>query len=428
MAMRISTAQMLSYEAMSSRQTQLSKTQLQLSSGKKILSAADDPAVAVRALDLEGTIAKTNQYQSNISTVRGRLITEESALGASVDILARIRTLTLQAGGGSLSNNDRLGLKLNVDQAIQELANVANTKSSYGEYIFSGDLSNVPPFAIDSVTGAYGYQGGSVQRVVQISPTRQIADADLGFNVFENLNSSSLAANGTRSIFNTLKELSNTLGGTFNATPGQITGSRLLPFGLDYSAAATTFDLVANPGPVTASIDLTGKNLADVPAIVTEINNQLTAGGFNTDIQARSNGNRIEFVSVATGAASSIEINNPTGTFLTDAGFVSGQNKAGVDAVAPPVPSLVKSVITDLDAALSSVSLARASAGVRLNALDNQEAQNGQFILDSQVTLSETQDLDYAEAASRFQLQSTALQAAQQAYVKIKDLSLFKYL
>ncbi|MGZ4994266.1 MAG: flagellin, partial [Methylobacter sp.] len=83
---------------------------------------------------------------------------------------------------------------------------------------------------------------------------------------------------------------------------------------------------------------------------------------------------------------------------------------------------------TDLDSALNSFLEARTSVGIRLNVLDDQESQNEKFVLDTKQTLSETQDLDYAEAISRFQLQSTALQAAQQTFAKVKGLSLFNYL
>jgi len=63
-----------------------------------------------------------------------------------------------------------------------------------------------------------------------------------------------------------------------------------------------------------------------------------------------------------------------------------------------------------------------------MNALDSQESQNEKYVIDTKSTLSDTQDLDYAEALSKYQSQSTALQAAQQTFIKIKDLSLFKYL
>ncbi len=429
--MRISTAwsQQLSFNAMNSQQAKLAKVQQQLSSGLKISAPADDPAAAARILDLDKSITKTEQYQNNIAATRGRLSLEESALEAANNIMYNAKDLTIQAKNGTLSSGDRQAIKLQVDQLLEEMAGIANTKNANGEYIFSGDLATVPAFAKNAATGEYVYQGGPQQRALQISPTRQVADGDLGFNVFENIDSSSPAAdeNGKRSVFNTLKALSDGLNSTLNANPGEITGDRFLQYGLDYSAATVQFDLVANPGPVTAPIDLSGKPaFAGVEDVVTEINAQLTAGGFNTDIQARSNGNRIEFASVATGATSSIQINNTSGTFLTDAGFSNGQVKAGVGA--QTFQNQLGDVLADLDAALGSILNARASVGARMNALDSQESQNEKYVIDTKSTLSDTQDLDYAEALSKYQSQSTALQAAQQTFIKIKDLSLFKYL
>jgi len=479
MTMRISTAwsQQLSVNAMTAKQTQLAKVQQQLSTGLKVSSPADDPAGAVKILDLDRTIAKTTQYQSNIATARGRLNIEESALTSSNDILARARELTIQAKNDTLNSSDRLSIKTEVDQLIEQLAGAANTKNANGEFIFSGDLSTVPPFVKNPTTGEYVYQGGPQQRALQISPTRQVADGDLGSTVFENITSSSPAKdeNGNRSIFNILKALSDGLGATFKATPAVITGDNFLRYGLDYTGATAQFKLVASaektlpplfptvpPTPLALSapptIDLSGKKFAGVEDIVTEINNQLglipTAGNalaasdmtpntgiplgshFSDVVRARSNGNKIEFVSVATGTGgtgtgSIITISNVAGTFLTDAGFSNNQSKTGSDLPVPPaqvLQSQLGDVLTDLDAAQGSVLQATTSVGVRLNALDDQEATNEKFILDSKTALSQVQDLDYAEAMSRFQLQSIALQSAQQAFGKIKDLSLFNYL
>ena len=401
---------------------------------------------------------------------------EESALATSDNILFRAKELTMQAMNDTYNSSDRLTIKFEVDQLIEQMADVANSKNANGEFIFSGDLSTVPAFAKNTTTGEYVYQGGTQQRAVQISPTRQVADGDLGFNVFENINSSSPMAdeNGKRSIFNTLKALSEGLNATFKATPAEITGDRFLRYGLDYTDPAlpsTTFDLTANvemlPATVpptvnslpSVQIDLTGKKFTGVEDIVTEINTQLASatsllpGAFvapNTNlpagshfsdaIQARSNGNKIEFaavttfVSAGTGVKTSIQINNASGSFLTDAGFVDGQSMTGVDAPSTSTPSnqvfqdQLGGVLNDLDVALDNFLEARTSVGVRLNALDNQESQNEKFVLDTQTTLSETRDLDYGEAISRFQLQSTALQAAQQTFAKVKGLSLFNYL
>ena len=53
---------------------------------------------------------------------------------------------------------------------------------------------------------------------------------------------------------------------------------------------------------------------------------------------------------------------------------------------------------------------------------------NDAFSLQLEQSLSEVQDLDYAEAVSRLNQQLLSLQAAQQAFVKVQGLSLFNYL
>ena len=84
--------------------------------------------------------------------------------------------------------------------------------------------------------------------------------------------------------------------------------------------------------------------------------------------------------------------------------------------------------LTDLDNALERLTTVQVSIGARLNALDTQKELNDAYILDHKTIVSEIADLDYAEAISQFNLQQTALQAAQQSYAKVKDLSLFNYL
>ncbi|OAI12833.1 flagellar hook protein [Methylomonas lenta] len=84
--------------------------------------------------------------------------------------------------------------------------------------------------------------------------------------------------------------------------------------------------------------------------------------------------------------------------------------------------------LADLDAVLKRFEITRASTGARLNALDNQENLNADYILTNQSTASEIGDLDYADALSKFNLQQISLQAAQQAFTKVQNLSLFNYL
>lgn len=84
--------------------------------------------------------------------------------------------------------------------------------------------------------------------------------------------------------------------------------------------------------------------------------------------------------------------------------------------------------ITDIDTAFSRLFDTRAKIGARMTAIDDQKAANESFALAVADVKSSLEDLDYAEAISRFNQQLTALQASQQAFIKIQDMSLFNFL
>ncbi len=84
--------------------------------------------------------------------------------------------------------------------------------------------------------------------------------------------------------------------------------------------------------------------------------------------------------------------------------------------------------LTELNLALEKIVSIEASVGARGLAIDRQEDLNADFILDMQGVISETEDLDYASAISEFNLQTLSLQAAQQAYTRVQNLSLFNFL
>ena len=94
-----------------------------------------------------------------------------------------------------------------------------------------------------------------------------------------------------------------------------------------------------------------------------------------------------------------------------------------LEANAPSTTTLSR-----LDSALDSVLTTRSTVGARMNAIESQRNANDSFSLVLQENRSTLEDLDYAEAVSRFEQQMLALQASQQSYIKIQGLSLFNYL
>lgn len=431
--MRISTPMMERFgiDAILRQQAKLSKTQLQLSTGQRILAPSDDPSAAVRALDLKESLDTNRQFQSNIQAVRSRLEFEDSALTSIANVLQRARELTIQSLNDTLNAGDRQAIGQEVQQLLDETLGLANTRDASGEYIFAGFRSNTVPFVFDSerTPPAYIYQGDKNRRLLQIAPQRPMADGDSGFAVFENVSSNSgsnaiAASGGRQSILNTLYSLAQALNGQFTASHGAVTGPKDLSSGIDYSGGAKIFDLAVDGGaPVTISV--AAGNYAGADDLVAAINAGISATALDGTVVAQHRSGFIEFVSANTGDISSVAISNDTDGVLTDLGLSDPQLGSGA---ALSFHEAASASLEDIDAALQNISDTRASVGARLNALDEQADVHDKFIIDTEANLSEIQDLDYAEAISRFSLQQLALQAAQQAYVKVQGLSLFNYL
>lgn len=85
-------------------------------------------------------------------------------------------------------------------------------------------------------------------------------------------------------------------------------------------------------------------------------------------------------------------------------------------------------IITDLQTAMDTVFTTRAQVGSRLNAIDTQRSLNEELVLQSTETVSDIEDLDIADAISKLNLQLVGLQASQQTFTKVQNLSLFNYI
>lgn len=82
----------------------------------------------------------------------------------------------------------------------------------------------------------------------------------------------------------------------------------------------------------------------------------------------------------------------------------------------------------DITATMDKVLTARASVGSKLKELDSLDSYGADRDIQYSQSLSNLQDLDYAKAISQLTQQQTTLQAAQQSFVKISNLSLFNYI
>lgn len=170
--------------SMLENQTRLSKTQMQLATGKRILTPSDDPAGATKTLDVQRYLETNRQFLSNMGFARARLETQETALAGVTDLLQRASELAIQGKNATASASDRAAIAAEVDQLLEQMLALANTRDSNGEYLFAGLRREAPAFVRDAVTGTVSYEGDDQQRQIQVSEVRQVADADTGRDVF----------------------------------------------------------------------------------------------------------------------------------------------------------------------------------------------------------------------------------------------------
>lgn len=88
----------------------------------------------------------------------------------------------------------------------------------------------------------------------------------------------------------------------------------------------------------------------------------------------------------------------------------------------------VGNTLANIDQSQESIISTRTELGARLNSIESQESQNFAQSNQLQKVRSDIVDLDYAEAITQLKFQITALQAAQQSFAQVQQLSLFDFL
>ncbi|MDQ2077344.1 flagellar hook-associated protein FlgL [Marinimicrobium sp. ABcell2] len=190
--MRVSTSQIynLANISMTNAQSAVNRTNEQISTGKRVLSPADDPVAATKILRLNQELARADQFDKNISAAEHALNQEEVALDGIVNLLQRMKELSVQAGNtGVLTRNDYQALAAEVDSRLEELLNLQNTRNSSGQYIFAGHQGSTRPFVADG-GGNYSYHGDEGQLRLQASENVTVPVSDSGKRLFVDIKSS----------------------------------------------------------------------------------------------------------------------------------------------------------------------------------------------------------------------------------------------
>ena len=400
--MRISTAEITSQAilAIDNQSSALQTTQNEVSTGLAVQNAADNPVAASQIVQLTQQQAQLTQYGTNLQSAQTRLSLEESTLSSATTTLQSIRDLAVQAGDATLNDSDRQQIATQIQTQIQALLGTANTQDSNGEYLFAGYATQTQPFLSDSA-GNVSYQGDSGNRLIQVSANQSVADSDTGATAFMNI----AAGNGT---FTTAANAANT--GTGSIDSGSVLDSaQWVPdnYTLTFTSP-TNYQITDNTTGTTVVANGTYS-----PGTAIQFNGvEVTVSG------APAAGDSFQ---VAPSASQSMFAT------LTQLSTALSQ-PADTAASKAQLASSLASALTNIDQDVSHLSTVSASVGARLNMLTAQATTNTATSTTLTSQQSNLQDVDYASAVSTLNEQMVGLQAAEQSYAAVAQLSLFKYL
>jgi flagellar hook-associated protein 3 FlgL len=193
---------------MSEQQAKVFETQAQLSSGKKILSPSDDTALSTALNNLKSQMDVNQRYLTNLQRMDDTLKMQEASVGGSVEVVARIKELSIQAANDTYGAADRKSIAIEVKELINSLADLANMRGTDGAYLFSGYSQDQAPF-LESSLGVVTYTGTPDYQAVMVDEGRSMQIGMPGSDVFGSVRHADSTTGAVSSIdmFTTLGDM-----------------------------------------------------------------------------------------------------------------------------------------------------------------------------------------------------------------------------
>ena len=146
------------------------KLQEQLSDGKQIHRASDDPVRAVRSLKYNTNLAENEQFTQNVKDAVSWMETTDSAISELNSIMIRARELVVNADGSKPAEAlQALGKEL--DGLIDAAVTIGNTQIG-DRYLFAGQMDKTLPLTRQTIKNA---AGESVEVVVYNGDNNKIS-------------------------------------------------------------------------------------------------------------------------------------------------------------------------------------------------------------------------------------------------------------
>ena len=234
----------------------MSKLQEQISTGKKVNRASDDPAGARKILSLRSEDLKLDQYATNIQTATQALDYNASVLSSTSDILQRVTELTMQGVSDSTDQNGRTIIANEINQLLETVMQSANAKR-LGRYVFAGTETTTVPFVPSRNSS------GNISSVAY-NGNRETIEYNVGPNTNTVVNLTGDEVFVSPKLFDTIISIRD------NLSDGAITFAREELDNLD-NASKNILNSIAKAGGTASTLELTGNRITDTRLSLQEV-------------------------------------------------------------------------------------------------------------------------------------------------------------
>lgn len=407
---------------LSVRQSSLANLQENLTSGKKVVRASDDPTGAAQAERALNRIGRIQADQRALESQRNSIAMAESTLGDVTEAMQQFRELVVSAGNATHTPAERKAIAIQLTGLRDQIFSLANRKDTNGLPLFGALGSALSPFV--------GPQGTAPDYTFAGLPG-QTSSSEVSIPFSLDGDSAFMHQAARDGVFNV--SVSNSVSGPIPASRQLLTDNvaltpPALPTGASYTITFSAVGPGATPGTTTASYTIT-QTSGPVDPVFNALTWPVTVPDYPSN----------QPVTIAVAGMTGLAL-NITGTPADGDTVVVDPNPSVFSVLDDAVRDIgeaanrnaatqaVSQALNNIDIGMARVAAVRGKAGDLLNRADritsNQENRNIQLEADR----SRAEDLDMIKGVSDFQSQQTGYQAALQSYAQVQKLSLFNYI
>jgi len=353
----------------------MSKTMEQLSTGKRINSAADDAAGLAISNKMTSQIRGLNQGVRNANDGISLIQTAEGALNEVTNMLQRMRELAVQAANDTNTDEDRNYLNSEFADLRSEINRIANNTEFNGMKILNGT------FNANGTAGKFNFQVGANSDQTIDVVLKNFTTAS-GSGAGGTAQQSIVAITGTFAAADDIKIVIGTIERSYAVVADDI--------------GADSDETNANIAKKLSALDFEGFKLSASGPVLTIIEDG-TSAGFTPAITATA---------VGDGDATALQ----TVAAVAGNGSVSGLGDIDSDVITSKAAA--DTAIDNLDSAIEFVSQERATMGATINRLGYAADNLSSTSMNVSASRSRIQDTDYAQTTTELARTQIIQQAA----------------